>query len=54
MFDVLGNEDVDNENVGVDNDTNDDFGILPLMPVEDNIDPSLLVRNDVMPIHLSA
>ena len=51
MFDVLEKDDVDDENVGVDDDTDDDFGILPLMPVEDNVDPSSLVRNDVMPIH---
>ena len=47
MFDVLEKDDVDDENFDVD----DDFGILPLTPVEDNVDPSSLVRNDVMPIH---
>lgn len=51
MFDVLEKDDVDDENVGVDDDADDDFDILPLMPVEDNVDPSSLVRNDVMPIH---
>ena len=47
MFDVLEKDNVDDENFDVD----DDFGILPLTPVEDNVDPSSLVRNDVMPIH---
>lgn len=51
MFDVLEKDDVDDENFDVDDDTDDDFGILPLTPVEDNVDPSSLVRNDVMPIH---
>ena len=51
MFDVLEKDEVDDENFDVDDDTDDDFGILPLTPVEDNFDPSSLVRNDVMPIH---
>ena len=42
---------MDDENFGIDDDIDDDFGILPLMPIEDNFAPSSLVKNDVMPIH---
>ena len=51
MFDIFEKEDVDDENLINDDDIDDDFGMLQLMPIEDNIDPSSLVKNDVMPIH---
>ena len=51
MFDILEIVDVDDENDSHDNDIDDDFGMLQLMHVEDNIDLLSLVRNDVMSIH---
>ena len=51
MFDIFEKEDVDDENLIHDDDIDDDFGMLQLMHVEDNIDLLSLVRNDVMSIH---